>query len=67
MFELFVNPLTTGFDLLDSQNRVVAHATVSGGVATFELTSYADTFNSVLSLKFAEANDFATRNGLATV
>ena len=40
-------PLTTGFDLLDSQNRVVAHATVSGGVATFELTSYADTFNSV--------------------
>lgn len=35
--------------------------------AAAQLMEDADTFNSVLSLKFAEANDFATRNGLATV
>ena len=40
-------PLTTGFALKDAAGDLVATATVTGGVATFTMTSFASTHNDV--------------------
>ena len=61
---------TNGFDLRDSQGRLVAVATISGGVVTFTLTDYADTFNAVSGSAFFSAawnSQVVTGGGPVTV
>jgi uncharacterized repeat protein (TIGR01451 family) len=63
-----LDELTTGFQLKAPDGQVVANASFSGGVVTFTLTSYADTYHQVAGTAWFEATwDHSVVDGGETV